>query len=120
MVSFRGQKKLGPRPDPSPLGDLIQNFQRASPPLLYASPSPREITPMGPVSPELGWIMANEHITQVYIIYLWMFRKIGRLAFPSMPGLSGKSSQSYKQWLTLSFIYSFIRCTKPLVRNGTS
>ena len=92
MVSFRGQKKLGPRPDPSPLGDLIQNFQRASPPLLYASPPPREITPMGPVSPELGWIMANEHITQVYIIYLWMFRKIGRLTFPSLPGLSGKSS----------------------------
>ena len=65
MISFRGQKKLGPRPDPSPLGGLIQNFQRASPPLSYVNPPPREISSMGPISPELGWIMANEHITQV-------------------------------------------------------
>ena len=40
MVSFRGQKKLGPRPDRSPLGGLIQNFRRASPPLSYAGPPP--------------------------------------------------------------------------------
>ena len=43
MVSFRGQKKLGPRPDRSPLAyrGLIQNFRRASPPLSNAeSPHP--------------------------------------------------------------------------------
>ena len=40
MVSFRGQKKLGPRPDWSPLGGLIQNFRRASPPLSYAESPP--------------------------------------------------------------------------------
>ena len=40
MVSFRGQKKLEPRPDWSPLGVLIQNFQRASPPLSYAESPP--------------------------------------------------------------------------------
>ena len=33
MVSFRSQKKLGPRPDRSPLGGLNQNFRRASLPL---------------------------------------------------------------------------------------
>ena len=39
MVSFRGQKKLGPRrSDRSPLGGLIQSFRRASPPLSYADP----------------------------------------------------------------------------------
>ena len=36
MVSFSGKKKLGPRPDRSPLGGFIQNFRRASPPLSYA------------------------------------------------------------------------------------
>ena len=36
MVSFRDQKKLGLRPDRSPLAGLIQNFRRASPPLSYA------------------------------------------------------------------------------------
>ena len=36
MIAFRGQKKVGPRPDWSPLGSLIQNFRRASPPLSYA------------------------------------------------------------------------------------
>ena len=40
MVSFRGQKKLGPRPDRSPLGALIQNFRRASPPHSYTESSP--------------------------------------------------------------------------------
>ena len=41
MASFRGPKKLGPGPDRSPLGGLIQNFQRASPSLSYAeSPTP--------------------------------------------------------------------------------
>ena len=40
MVSFRGQKKVGPRPDRSPLGVLIQNFRRASPPLSYAESTP--------------------------------------------------------------------------------
>ena len=38
MIAFRGQKKVGPPPDLPPLGDLIQNFRRASPPLLYGSP----------------------------------------------------------------------------------
>ena len=34
---------LGPRPDRSPFGGLIQNFRRASPPLSYAkSPTPRD------------------------------------------------------------------------------
>ena len=36
MVSFRGQKKLGPHPDWSSLGGLIQNFRQASPSLSYA------------------------------------------------------------------------------------
>ena len=42
MVSFRGQKKLGPRPDWSPLKfrGLIQNFRRASPHLSYAEYPP--------------------------------------------------------------------------------
>ena len=44
MVSFRGQKKLGPRPDRSLLGvwapGLIQNFRRASVPPSYADSSP--------------------------------------------------------------------------------
>ena len=39
MVSFRGQKKLGPRPDRSPLRVLFLNFRRASPPLSYAESS---------------------------------------------------------------------------------
>ena len=39
MVSFRGQKKLGPHPDLSPtFRGLIQNFWRASPPLHMGSP----------------------------------------------------------------------------------
>ena len=42
MVSFRGQKKLGQRPDRSPFRGLIQNFRRASPPLSYAE-SPRNV-----------------------------------------------------------------------------
>ena len=47
MISFRGQKKLGPRPDRSLLGvwapGLIQNFRRASVPPSYAEhpPPPR-------------------------------------------------------------------------------
>ena len=41
MVSFRGQKKLEPRQDRSPLGGLIQNLRRASPPLSYAEFPPR-------------------------------------------------------------------------------
>ena len=40
MVSFRVQKKLGPRPDRSPLGGLIQNFRRASPLFSYAKCPP--------------------------------------------------------------------------------
>ena len=40
MVSLRGQKKLGPRPDRSFFRGLIQNFRRASPPLSYAEPPP--------------------------------------------------------------------------------
>ena len=36
MASFRGQKKPGPHPDWSPLGD----FRQASLPLLYGSLSP--------------------------------------------------------------------------------
>ena len=43
VVSFRNQKKLGPRPDRSPFS--IQNFRRASPPLSYAeSPAPGPTT----------------------------------------------------------------------------
>ena len=42
MVSLRGQKKLGPRPDRSFFRGLIQNFRRASPPLSYGE-SPRYI-----------------------------------------------------------------------------
>ena len=38
MVSLRGQKEVGPRPDSSPLGGLISNFRRTSPPLSYGSP----------------------------------------------------------------------------------
>ena len=40
MVSFRGQKKLEPRPERSSLPaarGLIQGFRRASPPLSYVS-----------------------------------------------------------------------------------
>ena len=40
FVSFRGQKTLGPRPDRSPFGGLIQNFRRPSPPLSYAESLP--------------------------------------------------------------------------------
>ena len=40
MVSFRGPKKLEPRPNWSPLGVLFQNFSRASPPRSYAESSP--------------------------------------------------------------------------------
>ena len=40
MVSFRGQKKLGPHPDWSSLGGLIQNFRQASPSLSYAESPP--------------------------------------------------------------------------------
>ena len=56
MVSFRGQKKLEPRPDWSPLGVLIQNFQRASPPLSYAEspPPPRGVPGMAPVHPKIS------------------------------------------------------------------
>ena len=39
MVSLRGQKEVGPRPDWSPLGGLLQNFRRTSPLLSYGSPS---------------------------------------------------------------------------------
>ena len=49
MVSFRGQKELGPRPDRSPLG--VQNFWRASPPLSYVE------------SPRIYLIMNEEHFT---------------------------------------------------------
>ena len=38
MASLRGQKEVGPRPDWSPLGGLIQNFRRTSPPLSYGRP----------------------------------------------------------------------------------
>ena len=38
MVSFRGQNKVGPRPGWSPLGGVIQNSRRVSPPLSYGSP----------------------------------------------------------------------------------
>ena len=48
------KKKLGPRPDRSPLGGLIQNFRRASPPLSYAEFPPEGIiqTHFG----EVGWV----------------------------------------------------------------
>ena len=36
MIAFG----VGPRPDWSPFGGLIQNFRRASPPLSYGSPPP--------------------------------------------------------------------------------
>ena len=42
MIAFKGQKKVGPRPVRSPLGGLIQNFRRASPPLSCGSPPPGE------------------------------------------------------------------------------
>ena len=46
MVSFRDQKKLGPRPDRSPLlRGLIQNFRRASKPLSYAEFPPPRVEP---------------------------------------------------------------------------
>ena len=48
MVSFSGKKKLGPRPDRSPLGGFIQNFRRASPPLSYAEFPPGESTTLPP------------------------------------------------------------------------
>ena len=41
MVSFRGQKKIEPRQDRSPLGSLIQNLRRAYPSLSYAEFPPR-------------------------------------------------------------------------------
>ena len=42
MVSFRGKKKAWVTPRSVSFRGLIQNFQRASPPLSYASPPPRE------------------------------------------------------------------------------
>ena len=41
MIAFRGQEKVGPRPDCSPFWGLIQYFRRASPPLSYGSPPPQ-------------------------------------------------------------------------------
>ena len=40
MVSFRGQKKLGPRPESVSFRGLIQNFRPASLPLSYAESIP--------------------------------------------------------------------------------
>ena len=45
MVSFRGQKKLGPRPGSVSFRGVIQNCRRASPPLSYAESPP----------PPMGW-----------------------------------------------------------------
>ena len=40
MVSFRGQKKLAPRPGSVFFRGFIQNCRRASPPLSYAESPP--------------------------------------------------------------------------------
>ena len=55
MVSFRGQKKLGPSPDRSLLGFFIKIFRRASPPLSYAeSLPPRDLGQIHQKSPEVN------------------------------------------------------------------
>ena len=43
MVSFRGQKKLGPRPDRSPLGVEIKISDEHPHPFHMRSPPPDEI-----------------------------------------------------------------------------
>ena len=48
MVFFRGQKKVGPRPDWSHLGVLIQNVRRATVPPLYGEPCPPPPPPPSP------------------------------------------------------------------------
>ena len=45
MVSFRGPKKLGPRPDRSPLGDQLKISDEHPHPSHMRSPPPREIDP---------------------------------------------------------------------------
>ena len=67
MVSFRGQKKVGPRPDRSPLGGLIQNFRRASPLFSYAKCPP-------PLSPSEGTLGAKCMIFNVRLCFVcWLF-----------------------------------------------
>ena len=72
MVSFRDQKKLGPRPDRSPLGGLIQNVRRASPPFHMRSYPPGFIGP-GPCTtfiriPIILNLLTSRNIALIYSV----------------------------------------------------
>ena len=54
MIAFKGQKKVGPSPVRSPLGGLIQNFRRASPPLSCGSPPPGKQIEIAPSKIEVA------------------------------------------------------------------
>ena len=88
MVSFRGQKTLGPRQDRFPLGGLIQNFQLASPPFSYAESLPAGAVAAGSKR-GLSFLKCKDGLIKGALLTLTFFNGIA-LTFRLFKGKKGE------------------------------